>query len=340
MTSLSDCRVALVLAGGNALGAYQAGVYEALHDGGVTLDWVVGTSAGAANGAIMAGNAREDRLDRLRAFWRPDERMAWSGWYGEAVDTWRRSGEVVATLLAGRSGMFGPLGTALHMPDTPGLYDTAPLGRTLSRLVDFDRLNRAEVRFTAQAVTLDSGEEAWFDNHVQVLGPDHIRASSALPPAFPPVTIDDVTYVDGGLSANLPLDPVLGEPSDRPLLCIAVDLLPLAKAHDPAIGSMIARTQDLIFAAQSRRTIAAWRNRYASDADLADRAVTLAHLTYAGQQREVAGKAMDFSGASVRQRWEAGWLDGEQMLDRLRDGRVPLGRGGLHCITMGSGDGQ
>ncbi len=336
MTSISDCRIALVLAGGNALGGYQAGVYEALHEGGVRPDWIVGTSAGAVNGAILAGNAPEDRLDRLNAFWRPRASAGLD--HGEPFDTWRRSGEAMATMLTGHGGMFAPLGTALVAGDAPALYDTAPLGRSLSRLVDFDRLNAGTVRFTVQTVALDSGAEVLFDNRAVRIEPDHVRASGAMAPAFPPITIDGVTYVDGGLSANLPLDPVLGEPQDRPVLCIAVDLLPLAGSRERTIGHLIARAQDLTFAAQSRRTIAAWRHRYDSDPALADRAVALAHLTYADQQREVAGKAMDFSGLSVRQRWDAGRRDGALLLDRLHAGAIPLGRAGLHLTGIADGE--
>ncbi|MCT8003393.1 patatin-like phospholipase family protein [Sphingomonas sanguinis] len=335
MTTLPDCRVTLVLAGGNALGGYQAGVYEALEEGSVSPDWIIGTSAGATNGAILAGNRLADRLDRLRALWRPD-RVPSLG-YGETFETWRRSGEAMATMLAGRSGMFAPLGSALAVRGEPALYDTAPLGRTLQSLVDFDELNRGEVRFTVQAVTLDTGREVVFDTRRDVIGPDHIRASAAMPPAFPPVAIEGVTYVDGGLSANLPLDPVLADPGDKPLLCIALDLMPLSGSRDRTIGHMIARAQNLAFAAQSQRTIARWQDRYDRDPTLGRHGVTLAHLTYADQQREVAGKAMDFSGLSVRQRWDAGRRDGAELLDRLRKGTIPIGRAGLHVIPIAEG---
>ncbi|WP_354293866.1 patatin-like phospholipase family protein [Sphingomonas sp. 1185] len=250
-----DLRIALVLAGGNALGAYQAGVYEALHDAGIAPDWIVGTSVGAINGAIIAGNAPEDRLPRLSDLWRPEatDPVGVLGW-DAMIDSWRRSGEVIATLLGGRRGLFAPLGIALAARDTPALYDTTALACTLARLVDFDRLNDGAVRYMAQAVTLDTGEEVVFDSGRGRIAPDHIRASCAMPPAFPPVAVEGTLYVDGGLSANLPLDPVLARPGDAPLLCIAVDLLPLAGPRPPSIGGMISRTQDLAFAAQSRRT--------------------------------------------------------------------------------------
>lgn len=330
-----DLRIALVLAGGNALGAYQAGVYEALHEAGISPDWVVGTSAGAMNGAIIAGNAPADILSRLSDLWRPDRTgaigaFAWDG----MIDSWRRSGEVIATLFGGRRGLFAPLGTALAERDTPALYDTTPLAHTLARLVDFDRLNDGRVRYMVQAVALDTGAEVVFDNGRDRITPDHIRASCAMPPAFPPVAIDGELYVDGGLAANLPLDPMLAQPGDGPLLCIAVDLLPLAGPRAPTIGGMISRTQDLVFAAQSRRTLTRWQDHYAIAPEMAQASVTLVQLRYAEQQDEVAGKALDFSPRSVRGRWDAGLRDARALVAALAEGAIPLGSRGLTSTTI------
>src|ERR1700750_3484741 len=73
-------QVVLVLQGGGALGAYQGGVYEALHEAKVEPDWIIGTSIGAINAAIISGNAVERRLDRLRGFWRGGESTRfWGG---------------------------------------------------------------------------------------------------------------------------------------------------------------------------------------------------------------------------------------------------------------------
>lgn len=333
-----DLRIALVLAGGNALGAYQAGVYEALHEAGISPDWIVGTSAGAINGAIIAGNAPLDRLSRLSDLWRPESTgtVGGSAWDG-MIDSWRRSGEVIATLFGGRRGLFAPLGTALAECDTPALYDTTPLAHTLGRLVDFDRLNDGGVRYMAQAVALDTGVEVVFDNAYGRIAPDHIRASCAMPPAFPPVAVDDELYVDGGLAANLPLDPVLAEPGDAPLLCMAVDLLPPAGPRAPTIGGLISRTQDLVFAAQSRRTVARWRDHYATAPDKAGASVTLVQLRYADQQDEVAGKALDFSPRSVRARWDAGLRDGRALVAALADGTIAFGGRGLTSTIIAAG---
>ncbi|WP_322964171.1 patatin-like phospholipase family protein [Sphingomonas fuzhouensis] len=333
-----DLCIALVLAGGSALGAYQAGVYEALHGAGISPDWVVGTSAGAINGAIIAGSAPADRLSRLTDLWRPEwtGAIAASAW-DDMIESWRRSGEVIATLFGGRRGLFAPLGTALAARDTPALYDTTPLAHTLARLVDFDRLNDGAVRYMVQAVALDTGEEVVFDNARHPVMPDHIRASCAMPPAFPPVAIDGARYVDGGVSANLPLDPVLAQPGDAPLLCIAVDLLPLAGPRAPTLGGLISRTQDLVFAAQSRRTLARWQGQYATAPDMVEASVTLVQLRYTEQQDEVAGKALDFSPRSVRARWDAGLRDGRALTEALAEGAIPLGGRGLTSTIIAAG---
>ena len=316
------CRVALVLAGGNALGAYQAGVYEALHECGVEPAWIVGTSIGAINGAVIAGSAPDERIANLRELWRPAARQpTWPDWSALLSDRWRRTGEAMGTLLGGRSGFFGPAWSAL----VPGLrhdaiYDAQPLAVSLSSLVDLDRLNHGPMRFTAMAVDLDSGEDAIFDTQHHAVTIDHLRASAALPPAFPPVPIDGRMYVDGGLSANLPLDPVLAAPGETALLCIAVDLLPRSSPRPRSLGEMIGRAQDLMFGIQSRRSVERWQAAYEAGGSHAHHRVTLVRLTYADQACEVAGKAMDFSPDSVRKRWDLGLTAGRELVRRIGGG--------------------
>ncbi len=328
MIDLRDTQVVLVLAGGNALGAYQAGVLEALHEGGIAPDWIIGTSVGAINGAIFVGNPRDVALAKLAAFWRSDGFEWWQAW----PETWRRTMETSATLLGGRPGLFGPLGTALLAAPTPALYDTGPLAATLESCIDFARMNEGATRYTAVAVDLESGAETTFDTHNRLIGAEHVRASAALPPAFPAVVVDGRLYVDGGLSANLALDPALSTPSDRPTLCIAVDLLPMRSGRPATLGEMAARAQDLTFASQTRRTIARWQAQYSTDPAFRGCSVTLAQLLYADQRREVAAKAMDFSPASVRQRWEHGRRGCADLVRRIAGGTLPIGGEGLHLL--------
>lgn len=325
-----DVHVALVLGGGNALGAYQAGVYQALHEAGVEPDWIVGASAGAINGAIIAGNPPGERLGRLRDLWRPGER----NWF-DPDETTRRTTATLGTLIGGRPGQFAPIGPlgSWWLPDTAagvkGLYDTAPLAGTLRELVDWRMLNDGQMRFATLAVDVEDGSERLFDTTDTEVAADHVRASAALLPAFPPIEIDGRLLADAGLSANLPLDPVLAAPPAPTTLCIAVDLLPLAGARPSTLGDSIQRAQDLMFAAQSRRSIAHWRARYKLGSHYGEPAVTLIRVAYRDQQAEVAGKAMDFSPASIAARWASGLADGAAILDTVRAGRIALDRPGL-----------
>ncbi len=329
----------LVLGGGNALGAFEAGVYQALHDHDLMPDWIVGASIGAINGGIIAGTAPSHRIDALRTLWRPDGTPADWPVFGMGdgspwAETARRTAAATWTLTAGRPGMFGPLLSSLA-PWTdrhPSLFETDRMVAMLTELIDTDELNAGHCRFTATALDLETGLDVVFDSRDRWIGAEHIRASAALPVAFPAVEIDGRWLVDGGLSANLPLDPVLAAPSARPMLCIAVDLLPLAQPLPRTLGDTATRMQDLIFAAQSRRTIARWQAVHAGRDDIA---VTLAPVTYIDQRIEVAGKAMDFSGPTIARRWAAGRTAAERLIADLAAGSLPIGRPGLQVVGAG-----
>jgi NTE family protein len=329
-----DFEIVLVLSGGNALGAFQAGVYEALHNHGLEPDWIVGTSIGAINGALIAGSRPEARIDALRSFWRPHVigpmDMA-HPWLSSGLETSRRSAAAAWTAIAGRAGIFGPLLSALTpwSNDRPSIFETEQLAATLNYAIDFTRLNDGSCRFTATAVDLETGEDAIFDTNAHEIGAHHIRASAALPVLFPPVEIDGSWFVDGGLSANLPLDPVLSDPPSRPTLCIAVDLLPLDGRLPTTLGEAAGRMQDLMFAAQSKRSVARWQQQYEARED---RAVSLIRLEYTQQDGEVAGKALDFSGPTVERRWAAGHAAGMRVIDRHKHGALEIGAVGLSLV--------
>ncbi len=346
---------ALVLSGGNALASYQAGAYEALHAHGIEPDVVAGASAGAINGAIICGNPPEQRVARLAAFWRPapagdrGPRNAWA----PMQETARRTLAASATLAAGRSDAFVPnlsLGSAwdrlLHRPQT-GLYDTSPLAATLARLVDLERLNRASPRLLVTAVDVRTGADVVFDTARERLTADHLRASAALMPAFPPIEVDGRLLADGGVSANLPIDAVLAQHASGRLLCIALDLLPREAPGPTSLGEATSRVQDLIFASQSRRALAAWQAVFDREVARAQDpgdvpAITVLRLAYADQGREVSGKAFDFSPPSARDRWQAGHADMRAALDLLAQRGARADRPGLTVLELDrvSADGQ
>lgn len=331
----------LVLAGGNALGAYQAGAYETLHTRGVTIERIVGASIGAVNGALIAGNLAADRIARLEALWRPGPARGVVPVWFSGAETARRTAAVQWALTTGHDLAFIPRMASAWLGSSGGsssLYDTALLARTLAEMVDFDLLNAGEIRYGATAVDLESGEDVLFDTAAQHVSVEHVRASGALLPAFPAVEIDGRVYVDGGMSANLPLDPILADTPDVATLCLAIDLMPLSSERPTGIGEAASRAQDLIFAAQSRRTLTRWASDYAHRAQAADAplaAITLVHMAYRAQGSEVAGKAFDYSPATTRERWAQGAADMAAVLDRIDRGEIALDRPGLTIERIG-----
>jgi NTE family protein len=220
----------LVLQGGGALGSYQAGVYEALSKGGLAPTWIAGISIGAVNAALIAGAPPERRVERLRQFWeRATSAMQWRPMFSggdRPLFTEFSAGWIAA---AGVPGFFTPRVPPpfFQLPGTPealSFYDTAPLRRSLEELVDFDLINRKEVRLSVGAVNVRTGNFAYFDNLHTRIGPEHVMASGALPPGFPPVEIDGEFYWDGGLVSNTPLQYVLDQEQTKDLTVVQVDL--------------------------------------------------------------------------------------------------------------------
>ena len=256
-----DKKVALVLQGGGALGSYQAGVYEALSCSQYLPDWVAGISIGAINAAIIAGNAPEKRLERLRGFWdgittTQSFFLGFPGAGGVPHDH-RKTGSLRA-LLFGQPGFFAPrppadwmLGWMSGAPPT-SFYDTSALKTTLERLVDFDRINAREIRFSVGAVNVRTGNFAYFDNADTTIRPEHIMASGALPPGFPAVEVDGEYYWDGGLVSNTPLRYVLEYVPRRSRLTFQVDLFHAAGALPTDLEAVAEREKDIRYSSRTR----------------------------------------------------------------------------------------
>ena len=221
-------QIVLVLQGGGALGAYQLGIYQALHESGLQPDWIIGTSIGAINGAIIAGNPVEQRWSRLRQFW---DRMAVAGipLQGPAARFWEGLNSV-RTMAFGIPGFFEPNPSAAFGPlaqvgiEQASYYLTRGLRSTLGELVDFGCLAHAPMRLTVGAVGVRDGAMRYFDTRKDTLGPDHILASGALPPAFPAIRIGDQAYWDGGIFSNTPIEVVLDDMPRRDSVIFTVNL--------------------------------------------------------------------------------------------------------------------
>jgi NTE family protein len=212
-------QIVLVLQGGGALGAYQVGVYRAMHEAGIEPDWVIGTSIGAINAALIAGNPPEKRLAALDAFWkRVEQDLSWHQWLPTAQIS--QSVSYMSTVMGGIPGFFEPNFQALfgqHVTmsaEQAGYYSTAPLEKTLCELVDFSLIAKKKPRLTVGAAHVCSSRMTYFDSREMPLGVKHILASGALPPAFPPVRIDGELYWDGGILSNTPAEAVFDD-SDR-----------------------------------------------------------------------------------------------------------------------------
>lgn len=336
-----DKKVALVLQGGGALGSYQAGVYEALSTSEYPPDWIAGISIGAVNAAIIAGNAPEHRVARLQEFWHRITAPAvpWCTPFGAGPG---EDGQAAATaaLLFGQPGFFAPRPPVEwlfgHMPAS--VYDTGALKSTLESLVDFDRINARETRFSVGAVNVRSGDFAYFDNAEIVIRPEHVMASSALPPGFPAVEIDGEHYWDGGLVSNTPLQYVLTTVPRRSRLVFQVDLFPARGAVPVTLGETWERQKDIRFSSRTRVVTDALRqihdvrhniNELWGKLPEALRATPEAQFLYAfgcvttmdivglvDRPRRALGHAKDFtfSRHTMEARWARGRADAETTL--------------------------
>jgi NTE family protein len=350
MDSDSTCtpahsRRVLVLQGGGALGSYQAGAYQALCHAGFEPEWVAGISIGAVNAAIIAGNPPEKRVERLKEFW--EMVSAPVPWKPVLNSDRGRSvfNETSAALIAtfGVPGFFTP-----RIPPAPlwppgssqaqSYYDTAPLKKTLERLVDFDLINDLKFRLSVGAVSVTTGNFKYFDNVAfnklgKRIGPEHIMASGALPPGFPSVVIDGEHYWDGGIASNTPLDYVLDEEFHRDLLIFQVDLFSARGPLPISLLEAAEREKDIRFSSRTRMNTD--KNRQLHNARKAVRdligklpdhlkddpsvkflseaakenTVTVVHLIYKSKNYESSSKDYDFSHVGMVEHWNAGVRD-------------------------------
>ncbi|WP_293375872.1 patatin-like phospholipase family protein [Phenylobacterium sp.] len=340
-------RVALVLQGGGALGAYQAGVYQAMHEAGIEPDWVSGVSIGAINSAIIAGNAPDERLDKLKTFWeRITSRTIWA--YTPDGDVYRNARNATSslfTLMMGQPGFFepnpvSPWLTPAGARAATAYYNNGQLRETLLELVDFDRINSGAVRFSVGAVNVVSGNFIFFDNATTEIGPEHVMASGALPPALPAVQIGTDWFWDGGIVSNTPLQHLLAQDDDINSLVFQVDLFNAHGLMPRTMQDVMGRHKDIMYSSRTRQVtdmfqrLQRWKTRAYNallkvpDADLTDEeramrdklatlpALTVLQLIYQQQAYEGNAKDYEFSGTSMREHWASGLLDTERTLTR------------------------
>lgn len=341
-----ETRTVLVLQGGGALGAYQAGVYEALAQHDMRPDWVSGISIGAINAALIAGNPVGSRVKALRTFW---QRASGELLYrlDEPIGFARRTFNEASALFAATMGVPGFYTPRIPPPlpewpadfDQLSYYDTAPLRDTLLELVDFDRINRGETRLSVGAVNVLKGNFVYFDNFERKIGPEHIMASGALPPGFPPVMIDGEWYWDGGLVSNTPLQYVLDNRSQAGMDVFQIDLFSSRGEVPRTMADIAQREKDIRFSSRTRlgtdmsrrlQQLRAAARRLADklpedlreDTDLAELLacqpegpVAVMHLINRARGYETNSKDYEFSRMTVEEHWSSGRADALFSLD-------------------------
>jgi NTE family protein len=338
-------QIVLVLQGGGALGSYQAGVYQALHEAGIEPDWIIGTSIGAINASLIAGNEVDNRLARLQEFWKRMEqntifnfRDVFPG-FNEKLSYW-------STITHGIAGFFRPnplahAGDAYVLgPERAGYYTTAPLQRTLEELVDFDLLNRCQPRLTVGAAHVRTSQMRYFDSRDCAISVKHVMASGALPPAFPAVRIEGELYWDGGILSNTPTEAVFDDNPRRDSLIFSVHLWNPDGSEPTTMAEVFNRQKDIQYssriATQITRLQQAHRLRHIinelaarlPESERSSKAVRelasygcqtrmhVVRLLAPRLDRETHTKDIDFSADGIAQRWEAGYAHAKTALAR------------------------
>ena len=330
----------LVIQGGGALGAYQAGVYAALKENGLDINWVTGVSIGAINAALIAGNPPERQVERLREFW---NRMSTPAPFAlpVAFNLFRpviNQAHATSAALFGVPGFFQPRTLSPFMAsngslDAVSLYDTQPLKATLLDLVDFDYIAQKNIRLSLGAVNVSTGNSVYFDNTRMRIEPEHVMASGALPPAFPPVEIDGELYWDGGIVSNSPLTYVMDEAYRNNALIFQIDLFSGLGERPQTLDQVRERVKDIQYASKSRtsisrvqeyeelratlgRVIGKLPEALQSDPDVQKlkavstrRALTLVHFINRHNTFSSHFKDCEFSRATVDELWNAGQTD-------------------------------
>ena len=366
MDDMSSARSVLVLQGGGALGAYQAGVFEVLSETGADPSWLAGISIGGVNSAIIAGNPPERRVERLHELW--DQISSGVTDAPGLIGDWSRtlfnyfSAGWSATM--GAPGMFRPRipPAATYPPGAPealSLYDTSPLHDTLERLVDFDLINAKKIRLSLGAVNVRTGNFAYFDNTKQKIGPEHIMASAALPPGFPPIQIDGELYWDGGLVSNTPLQYVLDEDVGEDLMIFQVDLFSSLGPLPQTLADVAGREKDIRYSSRTRMVTDAQLRQHEikfrarklldklpeklkDDADARclaklshETAVSLVHLIYRNKPYEGSAKDYDFSRPAMLEHWSAGVADARLTLRHKNEFLKRPEGGGVKTFDIG-----
>jgi NTE family protein len=338
-------RVALTFQGGGALGAYQAGVYQALAEADLLPDWVAGISIGAINAAIIAGNPPVRRVERLRQFWEmvSENPVPPLAGVGDPLRHAYTQLSALMTMLFGQPGFFRPRAVPpwLHPAGSVGatsFYSTDLLRETLADFVDFDLINAGATRLSVGAVAVRSGNFAYFDSARRPITAAHVMASGALPPGFPGVEIDGELYWDGGLVSNTPLQYVLEDTPFQSTLVFEVDLFSARGPVPRTMDEVLARQKEIIYSSRTRENTDSFRRLHDMRRGISrlierlpeelqhepeiralrefgsDAVMNIVHLIYRGKDYETQSRDYEFSRSSMAEHWSAGYDDARHTL--------------------------
>jgi len=363
-------RVVLLLQGGGALGAYQAGVYQALAEANLHPDWVAGISIGAINSALIAGNPSERRVEKLREFWETVSAPPFGVPYIAAIEgsdefthTLINQASSWGTVVGGAPGFFQPRVPPPFVypngsPEALSYYDVAPLRATLERLVDFDRINDGQIRFSVGAVNVRTGNFVYFDSTTHLIGPAHVMASGSLPPGFPATEIEGEHYWDGGLVSNTPLDWVLDARPGRDTLAFQVDLWNARGEVPRNLIEADTRQKEIRYSSRTRSATDQFKKkqmlRHAAARLLAkippellqtpeagmlaleadETVCNLIQLIYHAKTYEGNSKDYEFSRVTMEEHWRSGYNDAVHTLRHPEVLQRPQGLDGVYIFDL------
>ena len=367
-------QIALLLQGGGALGAYQGGVYQALAEASLHPDWVAGISIGAINSAIIAGNPPEKRVERLRDFWETVSASPLGIPYFKQIEMREEFTHQIVNqfralniLLFGAPDFFVPrVPPAAFWPAGSAVkasyYDNSPLRATLERLVDFDRINRGDMRFSVGAVDICNGNFTYFDTSTHKIGAEHIMASGSLPPGFPATEIDGQYYWDGGLISNTPLRWVLDSRPRRDTLAFQVDLWSAQGELPKDLIEVEVRQKEIIYSSRNRAATGQYKREQrlriacasllerlppelkdreeakllAQEAD--DKVCNIVHLIYRAKRYEGIAKDFEFSRRTMEEHWSAGYSNARLTLANPQVLQLPDRLEGVRTFDFGKNE--
>jgi len=355
----------LLLQGGGALGSYQAGVYEALVASEYVPDWVAGISIGAINAAIIAGNPAGDRVAQLRRFWN-DITAPTSHWpdpVAGPLGAWQQRASAHLALLSGQPGFFAPRYPSpwfsfAGAQSATSYYDTSPLRETLLEFVDFSLINDKAVRLAVGAVNVIDGNFVYFDNARDEIGPEHVMASGALPPALPMVKIGTDHFWDGGIVSNTPLQQVVSARPRSDSLVFQIDLWSARGEFPNTIDEALVRIKEIQYSSRTRANTDNFKRmqhvraalakllpqlppaaragaEYELLESLADHKVyNVVHMIYRAKHHEGHSKDYEFSRQTMKDHWEAGYHDAVRTLRHPELFERPHGRSGVATFDL------